>query len=162
VTAASQIAGDQLPCVAETARDYLHREPAAKPVLSKAFIRQSFPASIAGGFRRRTVRLVTVCRDRHQWRSWVNAKRPDRREKERWNMRGIRSHSAVGRLKTYDRELLPYVFDWAKDSRLIARTENLTTSFQDGIDAARRCGYWYDGEIHVKVLPPSRGFLIAS
>jgi hypothetical protein len=41
----------------------------------------------------------------------------------------------------------------------LARTEKFTTSIRDGIDIRDTLRHWHEGDIYVKVLPPSRGRL---
>jgi len=41
----------------------------------------------------------------------------------------------------------------------LAQTEKFTTSIKDGIDIRETVRHWYDGEIRVKVLPPTQGKL---
>jgi hypothetical protein len=41
----------------------------------------------------------------------------------------------------------------------LVHTEKFTTSIKDGIDIRDTLRHWYEGEIYVKVLPPSRGKL---
>ncbi|WP_298861243.1 hypothetical protein [uncultured Gimesia sp.] len=41
----------------------------------------------------------------------------------------------------------------------LARTEKFTTSLKDGLDLRETLRNWHTGELHVKVLPPSRGKL---
>lgn len=43
----------------------------------------------------------------------------------------------------------------------LARTEKFSTSILDGIDIRETLRHWYDGDIYVKVLPPSVGTLDA-
>lgn len=43
----------------------------------------------------------------------------------------------------------------------LARTEKFTTSVKDGIDIRDTLRHWYDKQIYVKVIPPSRGMLDA-
>lgn len=43
----------------------------------------------------------------------------------------------------------------------LARTEKFTTSVKDGIDIRDTLRHWYEKDIYVKVLPPSRGKLDA-
>lgn len=43
----------------------------------------------------------------------------------------------------------------------LARTEKFSTSILDGIDIRETLRHWYDGDIYVKVLPPSVGALDA-
>ncbi len=44
----------------------------------------------------------------------------------------------------------------------LARSEKFSTSFKDGIDIRETLRHWYDGDIYVKVMPPSVGTLDAS
>ncbi|TWU58746.1 hypothetical protein Poly51_15260 [Rubripirellula tenax] len=43
----------------------------------------------------------------------------------------------------------------------LARTEKFTTSVKDGIDIRDTLRHWYERQIYVKVIPPSRGMLDA-
>ena len=53
------------------------------------------------------------------------------------------------------------VFDRAKEVMGVdlIQTEKFTTSIKDGIDIRDTVRHWYDGEIYVKVLPPTQGKL---
>jgi hypothetical protein len=55
------------------------------------------------------------------------------------------------------------VFDRAKAimGNDLARTEKFTTSVKDGIDIRDTLRHWYEKQIYVKVVPPSRGTLDA-
>jgi hypothetical protein len=54
-----------------------------------------------------------------------------------------------------------HVFDRARAvmGADLAHTEKFSTSIKDGIDIRDTLRHWYEGEIYVKVLPPSRGRL---
>ena len=56
------------------------------------------------------------------------------------------------------------VFDRAKEAMGVdlVQTEKFTTSIKDGIDIRDTVRHWYNGEIYVKVLPPSVGKLDCS
>jgi len=56
------------------------------------------------------------------------------------------------------------VFDRAKEAMGadLVQTEKFTTSVKDGIDMRETVRHWYSNEIHVKVLPPSRGKMDAA
>ena len=56
------------------------------------------------------------------------------------------------------------VFDRAKEAMGtdIAQTEKFTTSVKDGIDMRETVRHWYENDIYVKVLPPSRGKMDAA
>jgi len=67
---------------------------------------------------------------------------------------GTRSRSADEKIENFR----AHVFDRAKAVLGAgARTEKFTTSIMDGIDIATP-PHWYDGEIYVKVMPPSAEF----
>lgn len=53
------------------------------------------------------------------------------------------------------------VFDRAKEimNADLARSQKFTTSVMDGIDIRETLRNWHTGDIHVKVLPPSKGIL---
>lgn len=53
------------------------------------------------------------------------------------------------------------VFDRAREvmGADLVQTEKFTTSIRDGIDIRETVRHWYDNEIHVKILPPTRGTL---
>lgn len=53
------------------------------------------------------------------------------------------------------------VFDRAKElmGADLVQTEKFTTSIRDGIDIRETVRHWFDDEIHVKILPPTRGSL---
>jgi hypothetical protein len=43
----------------------------------------------------------------------------------------------------------------------LARTEKFTTSMMDGLDIRETMRHWYDGELYVKIQPPTIGYLDA-
>jgi hypothetical protein len=51
------------------------------------------------------------------------------------------------------------VFDRAREmmGADLVQTEKFTTSIRDGIDIRETVRHWHDDEIHVKILPPTRG-----
>ena len=53
------------------------------------------------------------------------------------------------------------VFDRAKQAlgQDLVKTEKFTSSVKDGIDIRDTVRHWYDGDIYVKVIPPTRGNL---
>ncbi len=56
------------------------------------------------------------------------------------------------------------VFDRAKEAMGadLVQTEKFTTSVKDGIDIRETVRHWYENDIYVKVLPPSRGKMDAA
>lgn len=95
-----------------------------------------------------------------EWRSCQLNPRPrehDRRRWEtQWNPYSQCSHTpeddSIERFRAH-------VFDRAKAvaGMELAKTEKFTTSFKDGIDVRDTLRHWYDGEIYVKEVPPTRG-----
>jgi len=97
-----------------------------------------------------------------EWRSLELRRRPDRNEvtqwQQRWNPYGQCSYPPED---TLIEDFRSHVFDRAKGimGADLVQTEKFTTSIKDGIDIRDTLRHWHDGEIHVKVLPPSRGKL---
>jgi hypothetical protein len=94
------------------------------------------------------------------WRSLELRRRPVREEKERWRTQW-NPYSQCSwppedsliesfRTRVVDRAKAIIGFD-------LARSEKFSTSIKDGIDIRETLRHWYDGEIYVKVMPPSVG-----
>ncbi len=97
-----------------------------------------------------------------QWRSCQLQRRPKREELERWRMQwNPFSQCSWPPEDEQIEDFRTHVFDRAKAvmGADLARTEKFTTSVMDGIDVRETLRHWYDGEIYVKVLPPTRGDL---
>jgi hypothetical protein len=89
-------------------------------------------------------------------------KRPDREDQTRWQHRwNPYSHCSWPPEDELIENFRTHVFDRAQAimGQDLARTEKFTTSVMDGIDIRDTLRHWYDNQIYVKVLPPSRGFL---
>lgn len=94
---------------------------------------------------------------------WTELKllpRPDKRQQQDWQQKWNPYAQCSwppedDRIESFRRT----VFDRAKEAMGLdlAQTEKFTTSVKDGIDIRETVRHWYDGEIHVKVLPPSGG-----
>ncbi len=164
VTAAKQILGDQFALhVAERANEYLVRGPWR---LIKMICRKS-----PWGLTRPDCPTVRLSR----WSAGFPVHRSP----------GARSSCSVDR-RTFERDRWKYkwnpytqcsyppeddrvenfrtrVFDRAKAiiGNDLARTEKFTTSVKDGIDIRDTLRHWYEKQIYVKVVPPSRGTLDA-
>jgi hypothetical protein len=170
VIAAKQTAGDQYALhVAETAREYPHRSPHAP---REEFISPSemntLPTIKLGIDRGRlpsgeTVRLVSrLPGPPLAWRSCQLQRRPERTERDAWRMKwNPYSQCSWPPEDKSIEDFRAHVFDRARAvmGADLARTEKFTTSILDGIDIRDTLRHWYEEQIYVKVLPPSRGKL---
>jgi hypothetical protein len=96
------------------------------------------------------------------WRSCELQPRPDREDVERWKMRwNPFSQCSYPPEDKLIENFRSHLFDRAKEvmGADLVHTEKFTTSIKDGIDIRDTLRHWYEGEIYVKVLPPSRGKL---
>ncbi|MCU0876556.1 MAG: hypothetical protein MUF06_02020 [Pirellulaceae bacterium] len=157
VIAAKQTAGDQYALhVAETAREYPYEAQSDLPQIKLGIGRGQFP----GG---EIVRLVSrLPGPPVEWRSCDLVRRPDRIEREMWQMRwNPFSQCSWPPEDTAIENFRAHVFDRARAvlGADLARTEPFTTSILDGIDIRDTLRHWYEEKIYVKVLPPSRGKL---
>ena len=163
VTAAKQILGDQYALhVAENANDYAYDDALAhKPELPdvKLGIDQ---ARLPDG---ETVSLVSrLPGPPISWCTLQLQRRPSKREKDSWKYRW-NPYSQCSFPPEDDRieNFRTRVFERAKAimGNDLARTEKFTTSVKDGIDIRDTLRHWYEKQIYVKVVPPSRGTLDA-
>lgn len=159
VIAAKQVCGDQFALhVAETAREYQVKQSFAPPFEAvKLGIEQArLPdGEIVGLVSRLPGPPMT-------WRSLELQRRPERKEREQWEMRwNPYSQCSWPPEDEKIEDFRAHVFDRARAvlGADLARTEKFTTSIMDGIDIRDTLRHWYDGEIYVKVMPPSRGKL---
>jgi len=172
VTAAQQILGDQFALhVAENANDYRYSEALSAlddgeptghvdelPVATLGIDQ----ARLADG---ETVLLVNrLPGPPMTWRTLQLQRRPQKLEKERWSYRW-NPYSQCSYPPEDERieNFRTRVFERAKAimGSDLARTEKFTTSVKDGIDIRDTLRHWYEKEIYVKVIPPSRGNLDA-
>lgn len=167
VTAAKQCAGDQYALhVAEKLRAYLRDDlEDAPPIYLPELPWEAMTLSIergrlpSGDIVAMTSRLPGPPME---WRSFELTRRPERKELERWQQRwNPYTHCSWPPEDELIENFRTHVFDRAKAimGQDLARTEKFTTSVMDGIDIRDTLRHWYDGDIYVKVLPPSRGFL---
>jgi hypothetical protein len=98
------------------------------------------------------------------WRSLELRKQPDKQDQQKW----ASQWNPYGQCSwpPEDEQIESFrtrVFDRAKAimGADLARTEKFSTSILDGIDIRETIRHWYDGDIYVKVLPPSVGMLDA-
>ena len=97
-----------------------------------------------------------------EWRSCQLRRRPNRAERERWQMRWNPLAQCSwppedDRIENFR----SHVFDRAQAlmGADLARSEKFTTSVKDGVDVRETLRNWHTGDIFVKELPPGRGDL---
>lgn len=156
--ASQQILGDQYTIhLIETARNYPFYDE--QPMLEEVTLGVD-QLRLPDG---ETVRVVSRLPGQPMtWRSLELRRKPLKDEIEKWRMRWN-----------------PYSqCSWPPDDKLIesfrtrvadraqaivgadlARSEKFSTSIKDGIDIRETLRHWYDGDIYVKVMPPSIGKL---
>jgi hypothetical protein len=157
VIAAKQVCGDQFALhVAETAREYKYHGFAPYETAKLGIDQARLPeGEIVGLISRLPGPPLT-------WRSLELQRRPERKEREQWEMRwNPYSQCSWPPEDEKIEDFRAHVFDRARAvlGADLARTEKFTTSIMDGIDIRDTLRHWYDGEIYVKVMPPSRGKL---
>ncbi|MGV3485921.1 MAG: hypothetical protein ACO1RT_16005 [Planctomycetaceae bacterium] len=163
VIAAKQIMGDQYAIhVVERARDYYgvvgSAMPAKPPFVTLGIDIARLPSSD-------TISLVNrLPGPPRYWQTIHLNRRPTRSETQRWSYRwnpfGQCSYPPEDeKIESFRTRVL----DRAKEisGADLARTEKFTTSVKDGIDIRDTLRHWYEKQIYVKVLPPSRGDLDA-
>ena len=163
VTAAKQILGDQYALhVAERANEYLYSHASSDVEELPAVTLGIDQARLPDG---ETVSLVSrLPGPPLVWQTLELQRRPSECEKERWSYRW-NPYSQCSyppedeRIETFRTR----VFDRAKAiiGNDLAKTEKFTTSVKDGIDIRDTLRHWYEKQIYVKVIPPSRGTLDA-
>ena len=162
VTAAKQILGDQFAIhVAERANEYAYGEIPEEDRSQVATLGID-QARLPDG---ETVSLVSrLPGPPITWRTVQLQRRPTEFEREswkyRWNPYSQCSYPPEDqRIETFRTR----VFDRARAimGNDLARTEKFTTSVKDGIDIRDTLRHWYEKQIYVKVIPPSRGTLDA-
>lgn len=170
VTAAQQILGDQFAIhVAENANDYRYADPFSPPA-QDPISEDALPMATLGIDQARlddgqTVSLVNrLPGPPMSWRTIELQRRPKSIEKERWAYRwNPYSQCSYPPEDARIENFRTRVFDRARAimGNDLARTEKFTTSVKDGIDIRDTLRHWYEKQIYVKVVPPSRGNLDA-
>ncbi|TWU04674.1 hypothetical protein [Stieleria varia] len=162
VTAAQQIMGDQYALhVAQLANQYPYFESQSGSGLS--VVRLGIDqARLPDG---EVVSLVSrLPGPPITWRTLQLKRRPSDPEKSRWQYRwNPFTHCSYPPEDQRIENFRTRVFDRAKAimGNDLARTEKFTTSVKDGIDIRDTLRHWYERQIYVKVIPPSRGTLDA-
>lgn len=153
--AAQQIMGDQFAIhVIETTRNYPFQEESGLSEVTLGVDQARLPD---GG----TVSIVNRLPGQPMsWRGMQLRRRPDKEELERWNQQwNPYSQCSWPDEDTQIESFRSRVMERAQAvmGADLARSEKFSTSIKDGIDIRETLRHWYDGEIYVKVLPPSVG-----
>lgn len=96
------------------------------------------------------------------WRSLKLNRKPDRQQREKWKTQwNPYSQCSWPPEDNLIESFRTRVMDRAKAvlGSDLARSEKFSNSIQDGIDIRETLRHWYDGDIYVKVMPPSIGTL---
>jgi hypothetical protein len=157
VMAAKQTAGDQLAMhVAETAAKYPYVESHGRRQVKLGVKQARLPDDTLVLLENRLPGPPVI------WRSCELKRKPDSREKEKWRTRwNPYSQCSWPPEDQLIENFRSHVFDRAKKimGADLVKTEKFSTSIKDGIDIRDTLRHWYEGDIYVKVLPPSRGAL---
>lgn len=162
VTAAQQIMGDQYALhVAQLANQYPYfdgQDIRELPVVQLGIDQARLPdGEVVSLVNRLPGPPIT-------WRTVSLKRRPSDPEKHRWQYRwNPHTHCSYPPEDQKIENFRTRVFDRAQAimGNDLARTEKFTTSVKDGIDIRDTLRHWYEGNIYVKVIPPSRGTLDA-
>jgi hypothetical protein len=154
-TAAQQILGDQYAIhLIETARNYPFQEELGFQELSLGIDQARLPGD-------ETVSVVSrLPGPPIVWRSLKLQRRPVKQEQDRWKTQwNPYSQCSWPPEDTLIESFRTRVVERARAliGADLARSEKFTTSFKDGIDIRETLRHWYDGDIYVKVMPPSVG-----
>lgn len=160
VVAAQQIMGDQFAIhLVNTAKEYGYYDDISPlPVIKMGIDQARLPdGEIVSTVSRLPGPPVT-------WRSLELRKSPEKLDQSKWAMQWNPyqqcswppedEHIESFRTRVFERAQSIMGAD-------LARTEKFSTSILDGIDIRETLRHWYDGDIYVKVLPPSVGTLDA-
>ncbi|RMF40745.1 MAG: hypothetical protein D6753_11020 [Planctomycetota bacterium] len=154
--AAQQILGDQFAIhLVETARNYPFGDPFSDmPMVTMGIDQARLPDGDVVDVVSRLPGPPRV------WRSLQLRKRPTKEQQQEWS----RQWNPFTQCSWPPEDELIESFRTRVTERAraligadLARTEKFTTSIKDGIDIRETLRHWYDGDIYVKVLPPSVG-----
>ena len=160
VLAAKQTCGDQYAIhVAETLRDYAFQESIPWPSVKMGIHKLQLPE---GEIVPAISRLGND--ENTQWRSLQLNRKPLKDQSRQWQMQW----NPFGQCSWLPEDARIESFRTRVIERAkaimgadLARTEKFTTSLMDGLDMRETLRHWYDGQIYVKVQPPSIGTLDA-
>lgn len=153
--AAQQILGDQYAIhLIETARNYPFHEEANSTSVTLGIDQARLPDGD-------TVSVVSRLPGQPvSWRSLQLRRKPIREEMDRWKTQwNPYSQCSWPPEDTLIESFRTRVMDRARAiiGADLARSEKFSTSIKDGIDIRETLRHWYDGDIYVKVMPPSVG-----
>lgn len=160
VLAAKQTCGDQFAIhVAETLRDYAFQEPVHWPSVKMGVRKIQLPE---GDIVPAISRLGGD--DNTEWRSLQLNRKPLKDQSRQWQMQWnpfrqcswLPEDAKIESFRTRVIERAKAIM-----GADLARSEKFTTSMMDGLDMRETLRHWYDGQIYVKVQPPSVGTLDA-
>lgn len=158
VTAAQQIAGDGYALqVLEVAKQYRYKSESSKlPLINMSIQRMRLPNRDIASSVSRLPGPPIIWKDLELVPKADSKKKKDWQQK--WNPFAQCSWPPEDQVIENFRQT---VFDRAKEmmGADLVQTEKFTTSIRDGIDIRETVRHWYDNEIHVKILPPTRGSL---
>lgn len=154
---AQQILGDQYAThLIETARNYPFQEETGWPEATLGIDQVRLPdGTTADVVSRLPGQPMT-------WRSIELRRKPTQVDLDRWKTRwNPYSQCSWPPEDSLIESFRTRVVDRAKAliGADLARSEKFSTSIKDGIDIRETLRHWYDGDIYVKVMPPSVGTL---
>lgn len=157
VMAAKQTAGDQFALhVVETARNYPYVNDVGWPTIRFGVGQARFPDGDVAPMISRLPGPPT------QWRRLELQPLPAKQDVEKWKTRwNPFSQCSYPPEDVRIENFRSHLFSRARTIMHadLVQTEKFTTSLKDGIDIRDTLRHWYEGDIYVKVLPPSRGRL---
>jgi hypothetical protein len=159
VTACQQILGDQFAIhVVNTAREYAFAEDSQLPMVKLGIDQAQLPDGDRVDIVSRLPGPPVT------WKSLELRKQPDKQDQQKWASQWNPYQQCSW--PPEDQQIESFrtrVFERARAimGADLARTEKFSTSILDGIDIRETIRHWYDGDIYVKVLPPSVGTLDA-
>lgn len=160
VVASQQIMGDQFAIhLVNTAREYGYYDDISPLPVVKLGIEQ---ARLPDGEIVKTISRLPG--PPVMWRSLELRRSPEKLDQNKWAMQwNPYEQCSWPPEDEHIESFRTRVFDRAKSimGADLARTEKFSTSILDGIDIRETLRHWYDGDIYVKVLPPSVGTLDA-
>ncbi|MEZ6133494.1 MAG: hypothetical protein R3C53_01160 [Pirellulaceae bacterium] len=155
--ASQQILGDQYAIhLIETARNYPFSDDPGLPHVTLGIDQARLPDG-------HTVSVVSRLPGQPvSWRSLELRRKPIKAELDKWSRQwNPYSQCSWPPEDTLIESFRTRVFDRARAliGADLARSEKFSTSIKDGIDIRETLRHWYDGDIYVKVMPPSVGTL---
>jgi hypothetical protein len=155
VMAAKQVVGDQFAMhVMETAKDYPFKPDDHLGSIQMGIAQGRMPDGDIVYLMNRLPGANV------EWRTMELNRRPRNMDRDRWEIQwNPHSQCSYPPEDQLIERFRAHVFDRAKEiaGLELAKTEKFTTSIKDGIDIRETLRHWYDGDIYVKEVPPTRG-----